>query len=35
LNHLFMLLLVVLLTYLIDRGGAKNYALATASFLLD
>jgi hypothetical protein len=34
LNILFMLLLVVLLTYLIDRGGAKNYVLAIALFLL-
>ena len=34
LNILFMLLLVVSLTYLIDRGGAKCYALATALFIL-
>src|ERR1022692_1411796 len=34
LNILFMLLLVVSLTYLIDRGGAKCYALATALFML-
>jgi len=34
LNILFMLLLVVSLTYLIDRGGAKCYALATTLFIL-
>ncbi len=34
LNILFMLLLVVSLTYLIDRGGAKCYALAIALFIL-
>ena len=34
LNILFMLLLVVSLTYLIDRGGAKCYALASALFIL-
>jgi len=34
LNILFMLLLVVSLTYLIDRGGATGYALATALFIL-
>jgi hypothetical protein len=33
LNILFMLLLVVALTYLIDRGGAKCYALAAVLFL--
>src|SRR5271163_3156388 len=34
LNILFTLLLVVALTYLIDRGGAKRYALAIALFVL-
>jgi TraX protein len=34
LNILFMLMLVVLLTYLIDRGGIRNYALAIALFLI-
>jgi TraX protein len=34
LNILFMLLLVVLLTYLIDRGGMKNYALAIGLFIV-
>ena len=34
LNILFMLLLVVSLTYLIDRGGAQCYALAAALFIL-
>ena len=34
LNILFMLLLVVALTYLIDRGGGKRYALAIALFIL-
>jgi hypothetical protein len=34
LNILFMLLLVVLLTYLIDRGGGKCYVLATGLFIL-
>jgi len=34
LNILFTLLLVVSLTYLIDRGGAKCYALAAALFIL-
>lgn len=34
LNILFMLLLVVSLTYLIDRGGATRYALAAALFIL-
>jgi hypothetical protein len=34
LNISFMLLLVVSLTYFIDRGGAKCYALATALFIL-
>jgi hypothetical protein len=34
LNILFMLLLVVVLTYLIDRGGAKCCALAVALFLV-
>jgi hypothetical protein len=33
LNILFMLLLVVSLTYLLDRGGAKCYALAATLFL--
>jgi TraX protein len=33
LNILFMLLLVVALTYLIDRGGAMCYALAVTLFL--
>jgi hypothetical protein len=33
LNTLFMLLLVVSLTYLIDRGSAKCYALAVMLFL--
>jgi hypothetical protein len=33
LNILFMLLLVVALTYLVDRGGAKCYALAVVLFL--
>ena len=33
LNILFMLLLVVALTYLIDRGGATFYALAVVLFL--
>jgi hypothetical protein len=34
LNILFMLMLVVLLTYLIDCGGIKNYILAMALFLV-
>jgi hypothetical protein len=34
LNILFMLLLVVSLTYLIDRGGAQCYVLAAALFIL-
>jgi TraX protein len=34
LNILFLLLLVVSLTYLIDRGGARCYALAIALFIL-
>jgi hypothetical protein len=34
LNILFMLLLVVLLTYLIDRGSMKNYALAIVLFMV-
>jgi hypothetical protein len=34
LNILFTFLLVVALTYLIDRGGAKRYALAIALFIL-
>jgi hypothetical protein len=34
LNILFTLLLVVALTYLIDRGGTRRYALAFALFLL-
>src|SRR5271168_2849775 len=34
LNILFTLLLVVSLTYLIDRGGAKCYALAAALLIL-
>jgi hypothetical protein len=34
LNILFTLLLVVALTYLIDRGGVKRYALAVALFTL-
>jgi hypothetical protein len=34
LNILFMLLLVVSLTYLIDRGGARCYALAMVLFIL-
>jgi hypothetical protein len=34
LNILFMLLLVVLLTYLIDRGGLKNCALAIVLFIV-
>jgi hypothetical protein len=34
LNILFLLLLVVSLTFLIDRGGAKCYALAIALFIL-
>jgi TraX protein len=33
LNILFLLLLVVLLTYLIERGGIKSYALAIVLFL--
>jgi len=33
LNILFMLMLVVVLTYLIERGGVKNYVLAIALFL--
>jgi hypothetical protein len=34
LNILFMLMLVVLLTYLIDRGGVKNYLLAVVLFVV-
>jgi TraX protein len=34
LNILFMLMLAVFLTYLIDRGGVKNYALAIVLFLV-
>jgi hypothetical protein len=34
LNILFTLMLVVLLTYLFDRGGIKNYVLAIALFLV-
>jgi hypothetical protein len=34
LNILFTFLLVVRLTYLIDRGGSKRYALAIALFIL-
>jgi hypothetical protein len=34
LNILFTLLLVVALTYLIDRGGTKRYALAVSLFLV-
>jgi hypothetical protein len=34
LNILFMLLLVVSLTYLIDRGGTQCYTLAAALFIL-
>jgi hypothetical protein len=34
LNILFTFLLVVVLTYLIDRGGAKRYALAISLFLV-
>jgi TraX protein len=34
LNILFTFLLVVALTYLIDRGGAKRFALAIALFIL-
>ena len=34
LNVLFMLLLVVLITYLIDRGGALRYTVAIVAFLL-
>ncbi len=34
LNILFMLLLVVSLTYLIDRGGAQCYALAVVLFIV-
>jgi hypothetical protein len=34
LNILFTFLLVVALTYLIDRGGSKRYALAIALFIL-
>jgi TraX protein len=34
LNILFMLMLVVLLTYLIDRGGIRNYVLAIVLFLV-
>jgi hypothetical protein len=34
LNILFMLILVVLLTYLIDRGGIKNCILAIVLFLV-
>src|SRR5450631_2394737 len=34
LNILFTFLLVVALTYLIDRGGSKRYALAVALFIL-
>jgi hypothetical protein len=34
LNILFMLILVVSLTYLIDRGGLKDYLLAMALFVV-
>lgn len=34
LNVLFMLLLVVTLTYLVDRGGAVRYVLAAAVFVI-